>query len=159
MCIPASWKVGWLFLVPLVVVAIVEAFFLPLQVEVYQYITTNSYRSTSVTSCYKHQEMEKKRKYEERINTVEHASFTPIILACTGGCSKITTTFIKRLSSLISQKRNLPYSKTVNWVRCRLGFALLRACIMSLRGSRVKYHHHPTSDYNILLANAEGRLT
>ena len=120
---------------------------------------SKSYRSTSVTSCYKRQEMGKKRKYEERINTVEHASFTPIILACTGGCSKITTTFIKRLSSLISQKRNLPYSKTVNWVRCRLGFALLRACIMSLRGSRVKYHHHPTSDYNILLANAEGRLT
>ena len=80
------------------------------------------------------------KKDEERINTVEHASFTPILLACTGGCIKIATTFIKRLSSLISQNRNLPYSKTVNWIRCRLGFALLRACIMSLSGSRVKYY-------------------
>ncbi|XP_062508509.1 uncharacterized protein LOC134184780 [Corticium candelabrum] len=56
----------------------------------------SSYKSVQIPSLYKRQEQEKKRRYEERINNVELSSFTPIILACTGGCSKLTSIFLKR---------------------------------------------------------------
>lgn len=95
-----------------------------------------SYRVSSVASCYKKQEMEKKRKYEERIRRVEQASFTPLVFSCTGGASKLTTTCIKKLASLLSEKNDVPYSLTICWLRCRLTFALLRSAVMCLRGSR-----------------------
>ena len=42
---------------------------------------------------------------------------------------------------MISEKRNIEYSQTVNWIRCKLSFALLRASIMSIRGARSSRHH------------------
>ncbi len=65
-----------------------------------------SYRKNKIASCYGNQEQEKKRKYEELVSAVELASFTSIILSCTCGCSKITTTFLKRLASLLSQEKH-----------------------------------------------------
>ena len=32
---------------------------------------------------------------------------------------------------MLSEKRDVPYSTMIGWVRCRLSFALLRASIMS----------------------------
>ena len=42
----------------------------------------------------------------------------------------------KHLASLLSSKRSEPYSRTINWIRCRIGFALLPLMIMCLRGAR-----------------------
>ena len=63
-----------------------------------------SYVNTTITSCYKRHEQEKKRKYEQRVRQVEQMSFTPIVYSCTGGCSTLTNTFIKRLASMLSEK-------------------------------------------------------
>ena len=115
-----------------------------------------SYTCFEVASCYRRQEQEKKRKYEERLRKVENASFTPIILSCTGGMSKLTTSFTKKLASMISEKKDTPYGSVINWLRCRLGFALLRASIMCIRGSRCKRYVRPEN--NILLATSEGHL-
>ena len=42
----------------------------------------------------------------------------------------------KRLAySFLSSKRSAPYSRTINWIRCRIGFALLWLMIMCLRGA------------------------
>ena len=77
-----------------------------------------------------------RRSYEERIREVEHGSFTPLIFSTQGGMSKVTTTMYKRLASLISTKKSQPYSKTMNWIRCLIRFALLRATNLYLRGAR-----------------------
>ena len=71
---------------------------------------------------------------------MEHATFTPLVMSVTGGMGKAATTFYKRLASMISEKRNNEYSQTVNWIRCKLSFALLRASIMSIRGARSSRH-------------------
>ena len=68
---------------------------------------------------------------------VEYASFTPLIIATTGGVGKLTTSFLKRLASRLADKRDMPYSVTMSWLRCRLGFSLLRAAILSMRASRL----------------------
>ena len=41
---------------------------------------------------------------------------------------------------MLSEKRDVPYSTMIGWVRCRLSFALLRASIMSIRGARSSRH-------------------
>ena len=46
-----------------------------------------------------------------------------------------------RDASLIADKYNKPYSRTIHWLRCRLSFSLLRSAIMCLRGSRSSIHH------------------
>ena len=84
--------------------------------------------------CRRH-EQEKKRQRVQEV-TFEHATFTPLMLSTTGGMGKAATTIYKRLASMISDKRDVLYSKTVNRIHCRLNFALLRASIMSIRGDR-----------------------
>ena len=102
--------------------------------------SAQSNQQTSLTSTYRRHELEKKRQYEQRVREVEHSTFTPLVLSSTGGMGKSATTFYKRLSSMLSEKRDVPYSTMIGWVRCRLSFALLRASIMSIRGARSSRH-------------------
>ena len=69
----------------------------------------------------------------------------------------------KRLASLLSSKRSEPYSTTINWIRCRIGFALLRSMIMCLREAD-SFHLHfirdsaENCDSPMDLAISEGRI-
>ncbi len=60
-------------------------------------------------NCYRKHEMEKKRKYEQRIREVEHSSFTPLVMSATGGMANQATVFYKRLASSLAQKWYQPY--------------------------------------------------
>ena len=97
-----------------------------------------SYRSTPPDNIFASHDREKRRLYEERVREVEGACFTPLVFACTGAAGKTSHVFLKRLASLVSEKRNLTYAETMGWLRCRLAFALVRASVLCLRGTRVK---------------------
>ena len=118
--------------------------------------SARSNRQAPLQSVYRRHELEKKRQYEQRIREVEHATFTPLVLSSTGGMGKAASVFYKRLASMISEKRDVPYSKTMGWLRCRLSFALLRCSIMCIRGSRSS-HLHPVME-SIDLQLAEGQF-
>ena len=107
--------------------------------------SAQSNRHGPVASVYRRHEQEKRRQYEQRVQEVEHSTFTPLVMSTTGGMGRAATTFYKRLASMISDKRDVPYSKAINWIRCRLSFALLRASIMSIRGARSS-QHRPASE-------------
>ena len=62
-----------------------------------------SNKNTTLSACFKKHEREKKRAYE-RVREVEHSSFTPLVMAATGGLGNEATTFYKRLASVLSQK-------------------------------------------------------
>ena len=114
----------------------------------------------SLASVYRRHEQEKKRQYEQRVQDVEHATFTPLVMSTSGGMGKAATTFYKRLASMLSEKRDVSYGKTINWIRYRLSFALLRASILSIRGARSS-RRHPASEGNqqpIDLQLAEGHM-
>ena len=71
------------------------------------------------------------------------------------------TVVYKRLASLIAEKYEKPYSKTMQWIRCRLSYSLLRSAIMCLRGSRSSRHnpaHHKIFGDTIDLACSMGRV-
>ena len=95
-----------------------------------------SNRHSNLSTCYRKHENKKKREYEQRIINVEHASFSPVVMSCTGGLGRIANSTYKRLASMLAEKWGQAYSPTMNWLRCRLAFSLLRSSIQALRGSR-----------------------
>ena len=89
-----------------------------------------------IPACYAHHERIKQRLYEQRINEVELASFTPLIFSTTGAMGKSTKVFYGCLADKIATKTKQPYSSTITWVQCRLNFSLIRSSVSCLRGSR-----------------------
>ena len=91
--------------------------------------------SSQISSTYRRHEREKRLKYDQRVREVEHASFVPFVLSCTGGIGPSANVFLKRLGALLAEKHNTEYSLVMGLLRCRLNFALLRAAVMCLRGT------------------------
>ncbi|CAB4028227.1 Angiopoietin-related 3 [Paramuricea clavata] len=77
-------------------------------------------------------ELEKRKAYDERIREVEHGSFSPLVFSTAGGMGATANVVYTRIASLIAEKHGKPYSKTINWLRCRLSFSLLRSAIICL---------------------------
>ncbi len=114
-----------------------------------------SYRGTKLSACYRRHEREKRRAYEQRILEVEQGSFTPLVFSTSGGMGRGATVAYKHLASLISIKREQPYSTVMSWLRCRLSFSLLRSTI---RGSRSRRGFVPHQDNHIDVVLYEGRV-
>ena len=71
------------------------------------------------------------------------------------------TTFYKRLAAMLIEKPDTGYSLTINLIRCKLSFALLRASIMSIRGARSSRHRAASEPYQegpIDFQTMEGRI-
>ncbi len=118
---------------------------------------SNSYRGSELTACYRRHEGEKRRAYEHRVREVEQGSFTPLVLT-SGGMGRAATVVYKRLATLISTKREQPYSNVMGWLRCHLSFSLLRSTVMCLRGSRSRQGFVPHFEAPIDLVLREGRI-
>ena len=102
------------------------------------YPFASSYRQSKLPSVYRQHENKKRREYGQRVREIERGSFTPLVFTTEGGMAGETTVFIKRLASMMSQKRNESYSCVLGWIRCTVSFCLLRSSLMCLRGTRTK---------------------
>ena len=71
--------------------------------------------------------------YEERVQEIEHVSFSPLVFSTSGGMGASTTVTYKRLAFLLSLKRKTLYCRVI---RCWLRSFLLHSAIMCIRGSR-----------------------
>uniref|UniRef100_A0A1X7T6T1 Uncharacterized protein n=1 Tax=Amphimedon queenslandica TaxID=400682 RepID=A0A1X7T6T1_AMPQE len=105
------------------------------------------YQSKSLKQCYRNNELLKKRKYEQRIREVEHGCFSPLVFSTSGGFGPVSALFIKRLATLHSEKFQRSYSVTINLIRCRYSFAILKATIRCLRGSRSGMRSFDSNDF------------
>ena len=97
-----------------------------------------SYRSADLEKLYKSHEQEKMRKYNSRVITVEGGSFTPLIYTTFGGMGPQAIKYHKRLAEKLARKRNEEYKHTINHMRIRIRFSLLRSVLVALRGERGK---------------------
>ncbi len=118
-----------------------------------------SNRHPQMSSCYTKHERAKKRAYEQRVREVEQSSFTPLVLSATGGLGNEANTFYKRLASMLATKWDNNYSSTLCWLRCRLGFSLLRSAIQSIRGARSSRGYATKIPGAIDLVTMESSLT
>ena len=67
-----------------------------------------------------------------------------------------TTTAMKWLAHLVSDKRTEPYWIVMSWLRCKATFSLLRSALACLRGSMP---HTRNSDFtSISEAAADGQI-
>ena len=83
-------------------------------------------------------EKEEKGKYAAACED-RRALFTPLVCSVDGLLGKEAHCFIRRLGERLAAKWERSYCEVMGWVRARLSFAILRATIMCLRGSRVKW--------------------
>ena len=100
-----------------------------------------SNRGQTPAAAYRKHEREKKRAYEQRVREVEHSSFTLLVLSASGGMVTEASIFYKHLATLLADKWDSHYSRTLCWLRCRLSFSLLRSSIQALRGARSSRGH------------------
>lgn len=112
----------------------------------------------STDRIYAKHEAEKKRQYNERIMQIEHGTFTPLIFSITGGTGPECDRFHKQLAQKIAEKNGEQYGHVITWIRCKLSFLILRACLMCVRGSRphnVKNEADAVADYMLACDNAK----
>ena len=118
-----------------------------------------SYSKQSLSTTYNTLEKSKKGKYNERILNVEHGTFTPLILSCFGGMGKEAMRFFNRLRTKIAEKRDDNISSTINLIRTKLSFSLLRSALLCIRGSRShKVEALPFKDSDVALAVCQAKI-
>ena len=67
---------------------------------------------------------------------VEQGTFTPLVFTTTGGMGEECKRYHNRLAELVAAKKGENYANTVSWIRSKVSFAILRAALLCLRGSR-----------------------
>ena len=118
-----------------------------------------SYRATPLPNIYRSQKREKRRQYEMRIREVDRGTFNPLVFPTAGGAAPAAGAFLKRLASLLAAKKDLSYAMTIGWLRCRLSFALLRASLLCMRGSRATKPAYLHDTVQPDLALSEGQVS
>ena len=96
------------------------------------------------------------RRFARRTAYAASSQAPPLIFSASG---RMGPSFYKRLADLLSEKWDVPYSKAICIIRCRLSFALLRSAIRCMRGSRSTagrpaYYNHPDHSEVVLSETA-----
>ena len=63
----------------------------------------------------------------------------------------------KRLANLLCDKLDLLYGEVMDWIRCKLSFALIKSAIMCIHGARSRLHI-PISEAPVDVQITEARL-
>ena len=120
------------------------------------------YQNQTLKAAHKSNENGKKRAYNERVQNVEHGTFTPLVFTCFGGMSVECTKFYNRISDMIAEKRNISGSLARNWVRTKLCFSLLKTTNLCLRGSKTvkrdEEEYRKIADTNIEMAAVDSKM-
>jgi len=122
------------------------------------FAVTHSNKSPSV--LYKSIANIMRREYGQRVREVEDGDFTPMIMSSTGGMGPEMHMALKHLANKLVDKKGGSYSRTMSLLRCKFAFAMARAALVCLRGSRglwPKRASHGVMD-SVELSYAELRL-
>ena len=118
-----------------------------------------SYANQPMATTYNSLEKSKKAKYNERILNIEHGTFTPIVLSCFGGMGIEALRFYNRLGRQVAEKRDEPFSVTINLIRTKLSFSLIRSSLLCIRGSRShKIKTEAFRELDVSLAVADSQI-
>ncbi len=69
--------------------------------------STQSNQHASLASVCRRHEQEKKRQFEQQVQEIKHATFTPLVMSTTCRMGKAATTFYKTLASTLSEKKDV----------------------------------------------------
>ena len=94
-----------------------------------------SYRNFRIQTVYRQHETQKRQHYGRRGLDVERGCFTPPVFTTGGRMAQEATACLKRLASLLSERRNELYCTVMEWLRCTILLCLLRSSLACVRGS------------------------
>ena len=119
------------------------------------HLNAPSYRQKEPAVVYRLHEKEKKRKYNRRIIEIEQGHFTPLILSTSGGMGPECAIFVKHLAKKIAQKKNQDLPDVMRVLRTEIRFAVLKATLIAIRGTRGSLYQKKTdedadADYNVV---------
>ena len=83
-------------------------------------------------------EVEKKNKYANACAT-RHAHFTPLCFSVDGLARSEVTCFLKRMACRLSSRCDKSFAEVLGWIHAKLAFAIVRASVLCIRGSRTKW--------------------
>jgi hypothetical protein len=114
-------------------------------------VDTKSNRSKDPVKVLATHEQEKKKKcLEACLGQQRH--FSPFVVSMDGLFGKEAKTLLKKLSGLLAEKWEKPYSEVCGYVKARMSIAIVRATHLCLRGSRI-----PTSKMSNPLPQCEDK--
>ena len=120
-------------------------------------VNSNYQSHLTAERVYAKHEAEKKREYNARIMQVEHGTFSPLIFSLNGGVGPECDRFHKHVAHKIAEKSGERYDHIITWIRCKLSFLILRACLICVRGSRphsVKNETDAIADFKLACDDA-----
>ena len=94
------------------------------------------YRDKSMTAVYRSNEQLKKRSYNQRIQEVENATFTPLVFSCFGGQGFECKRFFQKVNEKLADKRDISPSVCMPYIKAKLSSSLMRSALLCLRGSK-----------------------
>ena len=118
-------------------------------VKVFSPFAKSHNKSSSLESVFTKIEEEKKTKYNSRVTSIEHGSFTPVVMSSFGGFGRETSRFISKLVEKTAEKQGSEQSAVANYIRSKVSFELIPSQIACIRGSRKR------RNMNIELEEAE----
>ena len=95
-----------------------EAFF-DVYVRVF-YPFASSYRNSHLPTLYRQHELQKRLHYGLQVLEVERGCFTPLVFTTEGDMAPEATVCLKRLASMLSDKREESNSIVMGWLRCAI---------------------------------------
>lgn len=112
-------------------------------------LNARRYRGLELEKCFRRNEGEKKRHYNERVNNIENGTFTPLVFSTSGGMGRECKTFYKRLCEMMAEKRGETSQRVTDFIRTKLSYSLLRSTLLCLRGSRSLKIEYSLSDIHL----------
>ena len=113
----------------------------------------NGYLNATLPRCHEIKGKEKKRNYNNRILQIEYGILTPLVFSIYESMGREYTKFYSKLAELLSDKRKESKSFTVNSLRTRVCFSLLKSCLLCLRDSRSVNRNIIKTRDNMMVAN------
>ena len=119
------------------------------------HLNAPSYRQKEPAVVYRLYEKDKKIKFNRRIIEIEQGHFTPLILSTSVGMGPECAIFVIHLAKKIAQKKNQDLPDVIRVLRTETRFAVLKATLISIRGTRGSLYQNKTDedadvDYNVV---------
>ena len=86
---------------------------------------------------------------------IEKGTFTPAIFSCSGGASPEASRLLKTIASKLAAKRGESYPVSINFVKRRIAFDILRTCVISFSGDRGPKRNIPIQELDYGLKDME----
>ena len=100
------------------------------------HVNAESQRDLPTDVIFHRHQQEKKRSYNQRCIEVENGTFTPLVFGTNRGVGSKCSMFLATLTEKLSVVRGEDVNVTMEWLRAKLSFEVLKSALLCVRGSK-----------------------